>query len=141
MTKRKPAHMKFETWVDQQIREAQERGEFDNLPGKGKPIKDLHEPYDELWWIRQKLERENISYTPPNLALGKQIEDARERMAAASSEAEVRNILEVINERIREANRKPQDGPPTTVMPFDVERTVAKWHERRSASSGASEQS
>ena len=69
--------MKFETWVDQQIREAQERGEFDNLPGKGKPIKDLHEPYDELWWIRQKLERENISYTPPNLALGKQIEDAR----------------------------------------------------------------
>ena len=28
----------WEKWVDQQIREAQERGEFDNLPGTGKPL-------------------------------------------------------------------------------------------------------
>ena len=27
-----------ESWIDQQIREAQERGEFDNLPGKGRPL-------------------------------------------------------------------------------------------------------
>ena len=28
----------WESWIDQQIREAQERGEFDNLPGKGRPL-------------------------------------------------------------------------------------------------------
>ena len=28
----------WEKWVDQQIREAQERGDFDNLPGTGKPL-------------------------------------------------------------------------------------------------------
>ncbi|MEV0587999.1 DUF1992 domain-containing protein [Nonomuraea sp. NPDC050310] len=30
--------MPFKTWIDRQIREATERGEFDNLPGTGKPI-------------------------------------------------------------------------------------------------------
>ena len=28
----------FESWIDRQIRQAQERGDFDNLPGKGKPL-------------------------------------------------------------------------------------------------------
>jgi hypothetical protein len=41
MTERKPARMDFDSWVDQQIREATERGEFDNLPGKGKPLSNL----------------------------------------------------------------------------------------------------
>lgn len=31
----------FESWIDRQIREAQERGEFDDLPGAGEPIKGL----------------------------------------------------------------------------------------------------
>jgi hypothetical protein len=38
MTERKPPGMSFESWVDKQIREATERGEFDGLPGAGKPI-------------------------------------------------------------------------------------------------------
>ncbi len=28
----------FESWIDRQIRQAQERGDFDNLRGKGKPL-------------------------------------------------------------------------------------------------------
>ena len=31
MTQRKPSGMSFETWVDQQITQAQARGEFDVL--------------------------------------------------------------------------------------------------------------
>ncbi|SMC89901.1 DUF1992 domain-containing protein [Lentzea albidocapillata] len=38
MTQRKPPGMGFESWIDRQIREAQERGEFDNLPSAGKPL-------------------------------------------------------------------------------------------------------
>ena len=42
---RKPGD--WEKWVDQQIREAQEKGEFDNLPGAGKPIDLTPNPYDQ----------------------------------------------------------------------------------------------
>ena len=40
MTARKPANRNFSDWIEDQIREAEERGEFDNLPGKGKPLKE-----------------------------------------------------------------------------------------------------
>jgi DnaJ family protein C protein 28 len=35
----------WESWVNQQIREAQERGEFDDLPGTGKPLDLTPNPY------------------------------------------------------------------------------------------------
>ncbi|MDX6418598.1 MAG: hypothetical protein QOG28_3218, partial [Trebonia sp.] len=38
MTERKPPQMKFSTWIDQQIADAERRGVFDDLPGKGKPL-------------------------------------------------------------------------------------------------------
>lgn len=42
------------------IRAAIEAGEFDNLPGVGKPCPLIDEPYDPYWWIRRKLRRENL---------------------------------------------------------------------------------
>jgi len=68
MTERKPPGVGFETWVERQLREAAERGAFDDLPGAGKPIPDLDKPHDELWWVKQKLRRENFSYLPPRPA-------------------------------------------------------------------------
>ena len=68
MTERKPPGIGFGTWVERQIREAAERGEFDNLPGAGKPIADLDKPHDELWWVKDKLRREHLSYLPPTIA-------------------------------------------------------------------------
>ena len=35
----------WESWIDQQIREARERGEFDNLAGKGQPLDLTPNPY------------------------------------------------------------------------------------------------
>ncbi|MER2092403.1 MAG: DUF1992 domain-containing protein, partial [Saccharopolyspora rectivirgula] len=60
MTERKPPDLTFESWIDRQIREAAERGEFDDLPGAGKPL-PKHAPTDELWWIRSYVEREGLS--------------------------------------------------------------------------------
>lgn len=37
----------WESLVDQKIREAMERGEFDNLPGKGKPIDTSENPFED----------------------------------------------------------------------------------------------
>jgi hypothetical protein len=69
MTERKPTGMRFENWVERQIREAQERGEFDNLPGAGKPLPGLTGQYDEMWWVKQVAQREQLSLLPPLLAL------------------------------------------------------------------------
>ena len=44
--------------VERRIREAMAAGEFDDLPGKGKPLTGLDRPYDPDWWARQLLERE-----------------------------------------------------------------------------------
>jgi hypothetical protein len=131
MTERKPPGVSFETWLDRQVREATERGEFDNLPGTGKPIADLEQPRDELWWIRQKLRRENVSYLPPTLALRKEAEDAMAAASRAASEAEVRRIVGAINDKIRAANRLPTPGPPLNLVPFDVEDAVSDWRARR----------
>ena len=46
--------------ADNKIRGAIEAGEFDNLPGFGKPAAICDEPYDPYWWIRRKLKREEL---------------------------------------------------------------------------------
>jgi hypothetical protein len=130
MTERKPPGVSFETWVERRIREATERGEFDNLPGAGKPIADLDKPHDELWWVRQKLRREHLTYLPASIALRKEAEEALLAAARAGSEQEVRRIVADINARIVEGNRKAASGPPLNLVPFDVERVVRGWRER-----------
>ena len=130
MTERKPPGIGFQTWVERQIREAMERGEFDNLPGAGKPIPDLDKPHDELWWVKQKLRREQLSYLPPTLAVRKEADDALAAASRARSERDVRRIVVAINAKIREANSKAASGPPLNLMPFDVERVVRRWRER-----------
>ena len=130
MTGRKPPGVGWETWVERQIREATERGEFDDLPGAGKPIPDLDEPHDELWWVKGKLRREQVSWLPPTMALRKEAEDALEAAARAASEDEVRRIVADINRRIVAGNRKAASGPPLNLAPFDVERVVRRWRER-----------
>ena len=59
------------------------------------------------------------------LALRKDLEDARGGDRRAATEAAVRHIVEDINERIRELNRLPTPGPPSDLMPLDLERTLA----------------
>ena len=57
MTERKPPGTSWESWIDQQIREAQEEGAFDNLPGAGKPLADLEAGHDPLWWVKKLVQR------------------------------------------------------------------------------------
>ena len=131
MTERKPRGLSFESWVDKLIRDGIERGEFDDLPGKGKPILDLDRPRDELWWVRQKLKREDVQLLPPTLQIRKDLDEALEKIAASDDEAKVRAIIAEINDQIRYVNSHAVHGPPTTLMPLDVERTVVRWRERR----------
>jgi len=131
VTERKPPGISWESWADAQIRRGIEQGAFDDLPGHGKPLPGIDRPRDELWWVKDKLRREGVSYLPPTLALRKDVEDARDAIDAAATEAEVRQIVTEINERIRAANRLATSGPPMNLMPFDEEATLERWRSNR----------
>ena len=49
-----------ESYVEQMIRRAAELGKFENLPGAGKPIPDLDQPYDENWWLKKLIRQEQL---------------------------------------------------------------------------------
>lgn len=119
--------MSQERWIDRLIREAEQRGEFDNLPGAGKPIPGLDQPHDELWWVRQLLEREKLSLTPETLTLRKELEATFARIREASSEKIVRRLVADINARIIEVNRTATAGPPSNVAPLDPDAIVRLW--------------
>ena len=134
MTERKPPGVPFESWVDRQIREAEERGAFDRLPGAGKPLPGVTDaPYDELWWIKRKMAREGWSVLPPALALRKEAEDVLAAAAQAPSERIVRKLVEDLNVKIRDHVAKPPPGPPLGLRPYDVEDVVRQWWEGRAA--------
>jgi hypothetical protein len=128
MTRRKPPDLTWESWIDRQVREAEKRGDFDDLPHAGKPLPDLDKPKDEQWWIRGKLRSEGLSYAPPSLVLKRRSEEELELALNAESEAKARRIIEAINVEIRAANRNGIRGPLIILKPYDVERVL---HERR----------
>ena len=134
MTERKPPGVPFESWVDKQIRDAERRGEFAQLPGAGKPLPTgTDTSYDELWWIKQKMAREGLSVLPPTLALRKEAEDTLAAAFAAPSERVVRKLVTGVNAKIRDMMSKPPPGPPLGMKPYDVEDVVRRWRERRTA--------
>lgn len=122
-----------QTWVDLQIRQAMERGDFDHLPGAGKPIEGLGETHDPDWWVKQLVEREQITVLPPSVALRKEDAELDDTLDRLFSEREVREHVEDFNARVIRARYSLSAGPPLVTMPRDVEETVAGWQERRAA--------
>jgi hypothetical protein len=122
-----------QTWVDLQIRQAMERGAFENLPGAGKPIEGLGTEHDPDWWLKKLVERERITVLPPSLALRKEDAELDDQLDRYNVESEVRRHVEDFNERVIRARYSLHDGPPLITMPRDVDATVAAWRERLQA--------
>src|SRR6476660_1503005 len=98
-------------FVDLEVQRAIERGEFDNLPGAGKPLK-LPDRHDPDWWLKQLIERESISgVAPPAIMLRP----------------------EDFNRRVVEARRQLTGGPPVVTPTRDVDAEVEAWRARRTA--------
>jgi DnaJ-like protein len=123
----------YESSIDRQLREAQERGEFDNLPCAGKPLPGAGREYEEDWWIRSWLEREGATSgaLPASLQLRREAEDLAELADRRTTEAAVRELVAAMNERIRQARVGLMDGPPVLLPPFDADEVVRGWRERR----------
>ena len=126
MDKPKPLE-KFQSLAERRIREAQADGQFDSLPGFGKPIADLDGPDDENWWIKNKLRQEGLVILPPILAARRDIEKTLEAVASLHSEHQVRRALNALNERIRAAHFSPAEGPADGVRPVDVQAIIESW--------------
>lgn len=122
-----------QTWVDLQVRQAMERGEFDDLPGAGKPLEGLGETHDPDWWVKRLVERERITVLPPALQLRKDDAELDAALDRLASEREARAFVEDFNARVIRARYTPIDGPPLITLPRDVDATLAAWHERQAA--------
>ena len=133
MTERKPPGTSWETWIDEQIRVAREQGAFDNLPGAGRPLKNLGHEEDLVWWVKQLIQREQLSILPPSLELLRKVEKELAALDKLHDEATVRRRLTALNVEIAKINATVTDGPPTSLSPLNVDKVVERWRRTRPA--------
>lgn len=97
--------------IERKIKEAQERGEFDNLPGRGKPLKleddsgvpeDLRMSYKIL---------KNADCLPPELELKKEIRQMEDMLAGIPDEKERYRLIKKINLKITRLNMMGRGSP------------------------------
>jgi hypothetical protein len=108
--------------AERRIREAMAAGEFDRLPGSGKPIPDLDVGDDPAWWAKRWVRRERLRDLLREVSRRREdevlraraercVEEARRRLAAIEAE------VAALNARVDEDDRLP---------PLDVERILGR---------------
>ena len=131
MTARKPPELSFESWIDRRIAEARRDGLFDDLPGRGRPLPNLAEADDPLWFAKRLAAREGVALGPPALEVRRRVQALREGLARLPDAGRVRAAAEALNAEIRALNARARAGPPTTQAPLDPESLVARWRRIR----------
>jgi hypothetical protein len=104
----------FEPAVERAIRQAAERGEFDDLPGAGKPLPGAGSRDDALWWVRGWMERQRRIDALHEADA--RLEQLLGRVWTIATEPEVRA-------RVREINA----ALPEEVLPLDVDEVLSTW--------------
>ncbi|GAA1540993.1 hypothetical protein HD600_000965 [Microbacterium ginsengiterrae] len=119
-------------FVETAIQIAMRRGDFDDLPGAGKPLEGLGTHHDPDWWIRRKIETESLTgLGPPAILLRTEDRELNDTLDALHRESDVREALEDFNSRVISARRQLLGGPPVVTKTRDVDAEIAAWHERR----------
>lgn len=94
----------FEKIVEERIRKAQEKGDFNNLPGAGRPLnlkQDQHIPED----LRLPFKiLKNADCLPPEIELKKEIHRTEELLSHMPDTAERYNIMKKLNFLIMKLN-------------------------------------
>lgn len=100
---RKPAE-KWERVIDRKIREAMEAGDFDNLPGTGKPLEiDFDPAEDPSWWMARRMLK-SAGFSHPAIESKRAIEQDIAKGRATVTPAEADRWCEAMNRRIRDHN-------------------------------------
>lgn len=119
-------------YVETAIQQAIRRGEFDDLPGAGKPLPGLNGRHDPDWWIRRKIESERLTgLGPPALTLRSEDAALDDRLDGMHREEDVRAAIEDFNLRVKEARRQLLGGPPVVTQLRDPDHAVRAWRARR----------
>jgi Domain of unknown function (DUF1992) len=92
--------MSFHGNADEKIREAMAKGEFDNLPGKGKPVDlDVYFATPERLRVGYSILK-SADIIPAQMELLKQIEDLKKSLDSCTSEIEKSAIQKQLSEKI-----------------------------------------
>ncbi|WP_407319996.1 DUF1992 domain-containing protein [Isoptericola halotolerans] len=118
-------------WVDTVVDQAIRRGEFDDLPLQGKPLPGIGGTQDPDWWLKNMVEREQITGVLPAAQLRAEHSAMDETLDREHDEQRVREIVADFNARVIDARRQLTGGPPVVTPTRDVEREVSRWRQRR----------
>ncbi len=118
------SYLKF---VERQIQEALERGEFDNLPGKGRPLQiedDSHIPEDLR--LAYKILK-NADCLPPELQLKKEIRQMEDLLESLPDEREKYRLMKKINYMIMKLNMMGKRSPLLEEKQIYYKKLVEKF--------------
>jgi hypothetical protein len=120
----------YDKIVEQRIREAQENGEFDNLPGRGEPL-----PLDDNSHIPEDLRiaykiLKNADCLPPEVQEKKEIRQMEELLASIPDEKERYKLIKKINYRIMRLNIMRKKSPLLEENQIYYKRVIDKIAEK-----------
>ena len=119
--------------VESAIEAAARRGDFDDLPGAGKPL-DLPDTHDPDWWVNQRIASGDIdseALLPVVVLLRKEFERRDETLAALPDEKAVREYAADFTERVHE-DRRAHPFQRMLAPAWDGDDAVARWRRVRS---------
>ncbi len=94
----------FDKLVEEKIKEAMDNGQFDNLPGKGKPL-DLGDYFKAPPHLRAGYSLlKNANVVPAEIQLKKEIEALKEMRKTNKDENKKSGLTKKINEKTTELN-------------------------------------
>ncbi|QCR52166.1 DUF1992 domain-containing protein [Brachybacterium sp. SGAir0954] len=115
-----------------EIEQAIARGDFDDLPGAGKPLK-LPSTHDPDWWIKQRLDEEDVdrdALLPVVVLLRREHEQRDDTLRELPDEQSVREYADDFTRRVREDRAaSPMARMLAPEMPADA--AVERWRELR----------
>ena len=97
--------------IERRIKEAQEKGDFDNLPGKGEPLKleDDSQVPEDLRMAYKILK--NSDCLPQEIELKKEIRQMEDMLANIPDEKERYRLIKKINLKITRLNMMGRGSP------------------------------
>ena len=121
----------LERLAEERIRDAIQRGEFENLPGLGKPLNledDRHIP-DDLRLAYKVLK--NADCLPPELELKKEIRKAEELLSSMADEGDKYRQLQKLNFLIMKLNEMRKGSVQWEEKQLYYEKIVDKVGNRK----------
>lgn len=123
----------FENIVEQRIQAAQKKGEFDNLPGAGKPIdstNDLLVPEDLR--LAYKMLK-NADCVPPEVELKKEIMTTETLLENVVDAAEAYGLLKKLNFLVMKLNTMRNGSIPFEVPQQYHDKVLDRFGKKKSA--------